>query len=165
MLPNSVVTVDSQLNTLKTFRRIGLGNPLSDGGTQRHECDYDRVFSNSIQVIDELLRGSGDIASDSRLKLLSQPGEQIERIDLLLAEVGPREDFRRLVLVEDKLSTNNECRRDVLAQILEYAHTVQTKLTADRLSRLHLEWVEDYRDELDRGMRSGGQEIRGRGRR
>lgn len=60
-----------------------------------------------------------------------------------------------VVIVEDKLSTNRECRRDVLAQILEYAHSVQTSLSLDDLPDNISDWVEEYRDDIRRGMRTG----------
>lgn len=160
MLPRSIVAVGPQLDVLRTFQRIAPNAALSaedkSGGAALRlaETDYDRLFENCIDVIEDLLRESGDIARDSRLKLL---GKQIARTDLLLSEIGPGpdEEFRRLVIVEDKLSTNRECRRDVLAQILDYAHGVQTSLSLDDLPDTVSDWVEEYRDDIRRGMRTG----------
>jgi len=160
VLPRKIVAVGSQLEVLRTFQRIAPTAALSvvdqSGGAASPlaERDYDRLFENCLDVIEDLLRESGDIARDSRLKLL---GKQIARTDLLLGEIGPgpEEEFRRLVIVEDKLSTNRECRRDVLAQILEYAHSVQTSLSLDELPDHVSDWVEDYRDDIRRGMRTG----------
>lgn len=160
MLPRSIVAVGPQLDVLRRFQRIAPNAALSvvdqsDGAALRlAERDYDRLFENCIDVIEDLLRESGDIAHDSRLKLL---GTQIARTDLLLSEIGPGPDqeFRRLVIVEDKLSTNRECRRDVLAQILDYAHAVQSTLELDDLPDAVADWAEGYREEIRRGMRSG----------
>lgn len=160
MLPRNIVAIGSQLEVLRKFQRIAPNAALSvedkSGGAALRlaERDYDRLFENCIDVIEDLLRESGDIARDSRLKLL---GKQISRTDLLLGEIGPGpdEEFRRLVIVEDKLSTNRECRRDVLAQILEYDHSVQTSLSLDDLPDNVSDWVEDYRDDIRRGMRTG----------
>ncbi len=159
MLPRKIVSVSSQLDVVRTFQRIAPNESLSvedqAGGAALRlaERDYDRLFENCIDVIADLLRESGDIARDSRLKLL---GRQIARTDLLLAEIGPGpdEEFRRLVIVEDKLSTNSECRR-VLAQILEYAHSFQTSLSLAGLPDNVSPWVEKYGDDIRRGMRTG----------
>lgn len=160
MLPRSIVAVGPQLEVLRTFQRIAPSAALSvqdksgDAASRLAERDYDRLFENCIDIIEDLLRESGDIGRDSRLKLL---GKQIARTDLLLGEIGPGpdEEFRRLVIVEDKLSTNRECRRDVLAQILDYAHSVQTSLSLDDLPDTVSDWVEEYRDDIRRGMRTG----------
>ncbi len=158
MLPRTIVSVSSQLDVVRTFQRIAPNAALSvadhAGGAALPlaERDYDRLFENCIDVIADLLRESGDIARDSRLKLL---GRQIARTDLLLAEIGPDEEFRRLVIVEDKLSTNPECRRDVLAQILDYTHSVQTSLRLDGLPDNVSDWVDEYRDDIRRGMKTG----------
>lgn len=160
MLPRSIVAVGPQFDVLRTFQRIAPNAALSvedksgDAASRLAERDYDRLFENCIDVIEDLLRESGDIGRDSRLKLL---GKQIARTDLLLGEIGPGpdEEFRRLVIVEDKLSTNRECRRDVLAQILDYAHSVQTSLSLDDLPDTVSDWVEEYRDDIRRGMRTG----------
>jgi hypothetical protein len=79
--------------------------------------------------------------------------DEEDQVDLLLAEVGPGEEFRRLVIVEDKLSTNRECRRDVLAQILEYAYRVQNSFTPDELPDAVADWADDFRDDIRRGSR------------
>ena len=73
------------------------------------------------------MRSGRVIAPDSKLKLL---GRQVDNIDVLLAEVkddaaGRGSILCRLVLLEDKLLRNPEARRVVLAQILQYAQTVQ----------------------------------------
>jgi len=164
MLPRNLVTIDSQLNVLKTLKRLASDTPLgggdeSSGAQGLAERHYDRLFTKCRDVIEDLLRESGDIAADSKLKSLSEPGKQLRHIDLLLAEVGPGSDqeFRRLVIVEDKLATNGESRRAVLAQVLDYAHIVQRSLTPDDLSEtvVGAEWVEDNRDELSRAIREG----------
>lgn len=160
MLPRTIVAVGSQLEVRRRFHRIAPNAALrvvdESGGAASPlaERDYDRLLENCLDVVEDLLRESGDIALDSRLKLL---GHQVSRIDLLLGEIGPGpdEEFRRLVIVEDKLSTNREGRRDVLAQILDYAHRVQTSLSLDDLPDNVSDWVEEYRDDIRRGMRTG----------
>jgi hypothetical protein len=149
-----LVSVDQKLQRLREFRREeALGGLLVNAA----ERDYDRVFATCLDVIESLLRESGDIADDSTLLLLSEPGKQVAKIDLLLAEVGPSDDkeFRRLVIVEDKLSTNAESRRKVLAQLLDYSNIVQRELTPDGLPDSVSDWVEEYRDEIHQGMRAG----------
>jgi hypothetical protein len=154
MLPLIIVSVGPTLERLNEFRRADPNGELLGETAER---DYDRVFATCLDVIESLLRESGDIASDSRLKLLSEPGKQVAHLDLLLAEIGPGtdQDFRRLIVVEDKLSTNAQCRRDVLAQILEYSHIVQTILTPDDLPDNVTDWVEEYRYEIHQAMRAG----------
>src|SRR5262245_50914131 len=121
MLPRQLALLDSQLSVAPRFKRL-YSTPLSVAVTvsaapplRLGEKDYDRLFVNGREVLEDLLQESRDIAPDSRLKLLSELGKQISRIDLLLAEVGPNDEFRRLVLVEDKLLKNNQSRREVLA--------------------------------------------------
>jgi len=160
VLPRTIVAVGSQLEVRRRFHRLAPNAALrvvdESGGAASPlaERDYDRLLENCLDVVEDLLRESGDIARDSRLKLL---GRQVSRIDLLLGEIGPGpdEEFRRLVIVEDKLSTNREGRRDVLAQILDYAHRVQTSLSLDDLPDNVSDWVEEYRDDIRRGMRTG----------
>lgn len=140
-------------------RNSSLGVPRDslsvDEGTRRSERDYDRMFTQSLSTIEDLLRDSGDIAHDSCLKLLAGPGSQVAHIDILLAEVGPDEAFRRLVIVEDKLSTNPEGRRYVLAQILGYAHRMQTQLTLDDFPDDVADWADDYSEDITQGMCAG----------
>jgi len=164
MLPHTLAAVDLEMKCLRPFHRVrpsGARVAADGSGWAEHrlEDEYDRLFVNCLAVIEELLRKSGDIDPTSKLKLLSDPPQQVLKIDILLAEVGPdpNNEFRRLVLVEDKLATNSESRREVLAQILEYAHTVQTKLRPRDLSTSVVEpdWIEDNEDEINRAMRSG----------
>lgn len=154
MLPRTLVSVDQTLQRLMEFRRLDPRVGFLEEVAERH---YDRLFATCLDVIESLLRESGDISYDSKLKLLSQPGQQVARFDLLLAEVGPAgdEEFRRLVVVEDKLSTNPESRRDVLVQILDYLRVLQTTLTPDDLPDSVTDWAEEYRDEIHRSMRAG----------
>jgi hypothetical protein len=154
MLPRTLVSVDPSLQRLREFRREdALGGFLVNAA----ERDYDRVFATCLDVIESLLRESGDIAEDSKLLLLSEPGRQVARIDLLLAEVSSSEDreFRRLIIVEDKLSTNSGSRRDVLAQILDYSNIVQSELTPDDFPDSVSDWVDEYRYEIHQSMRAG----------
>lgn len=110
MLPRNIVAIGSQLEVLRKFQRIAPNAALSvedkSGGAALRlaERDYDRLFENCIDVIEDLLRESGDIARDSRLKLL---GKQISRTDLLLGEIGPGpdEEFR------DSSSSKTSSRR------------------------------------------------------
>jgi hypothetical protein len=158
MLPRQLAVVDSNLKVVSRFSRVAAGQSTELPGTlapHLAEKDFDRLFFETLDVLTELLRESRDIAADSRLKPLSEPGKQVARIDLLLAEVGPQDDFRRLVLVEDKLLKNNQSRREVLAQLLDYAHAVQAGLDLDELSASVSEWVDDYREDIERAERAG----------
>ena len=64
-------------------------------------------------MIEDLLRESGDIAHNSRLKLL---GKQISRTDLLLGEIGPGpdEEFRRQMGRRARESAISRYRTDIV---------------------------------------------------
>src|SRR5207249_12269312 len=66
-----------------------------------------------------------------------------------------RDEFRRLVLVEDKLATNSEGRRKVLAQIFDYAREIRTNLELLDEIDDHADWVNQYRSAIVRKGRSG----------
>ena len=99
MLPRRLAVIDSQLAIVRTFERISSAPPPVGEGRpapsplRLAEKDYDRLFLNARELLEDLLHESRDIAADSRLKFLSEPGQQVARIDLLLAEIGPRENF------------------------------------------------------------------------
>jgi hypothetical protein len=164
MLPHTLAAIDSQMRLLRQFRRVrpnGAQGGDGDAGWAegRLEEDYDRLFANCLGVIEDLLYRSGDIEPTSKLKLLSNPPEQVLNIDILLAEVGPdpNNEFRRLVLVEDKRATNAESRRAVLAQILDYARIVQSSLSRENFSEAIAgsEWMGDNWDDISRATRAG----------
>ena len=98
------------------------------------ESGFDEIIVDNIDILEELLQEADLIAADSKLKVLAvspKPG-QILSIDLLFAEVDGKADddngeFRRLVVVEDKLEKNAEQRRKVLAQIMEYEKELQDR--------------------------------------
>ncbi|WP_433931018.1 hypothetical protein AB3662_43155 [Sorangium cellulosum] len=92
------------------------------------------------------------IAEDSALMFL---GAQVDNIDLVFAEVrSDNGELRRLVLLEDKLLKNPEARRQVLAQILDYARVVQQSWASARLPELedklrgHAQWVRENEEAL-----------------
>jgi hypothetical protein len=152
-LPQTIVELNDALGPAARF---ALDRPASDLRRRLLEKDYDALIVQSRDVIAELLRDDELIAQDSKLKYL---GRQIANLDVLFAETGPDEEFRRLVIVEDKLLRNPEARRTVLAQILDYAHKLQYDLTADQLidaldDQLQ-EWAADNRDEIESSLRIG----------
>ena len=105
-LPETIVTLTNSLRRMRVFRRV---NPSVAFGAKRKlsEGDYDRLFVQHLDVLTDVLRDAELIDASSKLKLL---GQQISRIDVLLAEVdhSPEETFRRLVVVENKLYRNPE---------------------------------------------------------
>lgn len=79
---------------------------------------------------------------------------------MLLAEVDAEsQEFRRLVLVEDKLLRNPEARRQVLGQLLDYAHKMQTELDGEaleeRLPREQQGWIAENQERIAASLRMG----------
>jgi hypothetical protein len=151
-LPDKIVVLDGAHNVLRSYTR----QPAEK--LEMNERDYDGLISKQVAVFGDMLRAANMIQSDSTLRLL---GTQVEAIDVLFAEVatGDAEDFRRLIIVENKLLKNPEARRQVLAQALEYASRIQHELTADdlmdALDSTHEQWARANRAEIDDSLRAG----------
>ena len=132
------------------------------------EIDLDELIARHSDVLSDLLRRTGLIRPDSELKLLAGGDTgQLLNIDVLFAEVrkcspgDPVEaaDFRRLVVVEDKLAKSREQRRLVLAQIIDYARDLQAPdnrrtISATLMDR-HRPWFEEYEPDVDACLRRG----------
>ena len=102
-------------------RRIPGNQQLERVSVPWDEATWDRVIVENHEPLADALRCARVIDTDSVLKYL---GRQIDNIDVVFAVVGREtNDFRRLVLLEDKLLRNPEAKRHVLAQILDYART------------------------------------------
>jgi len=153
VLPDWTVAVDENLGRVKRYDRI---SPEAELGKRLKESDYDRLIVNQVDLLADTLHQAEVIADDSDLIVL---GTQVKAIDVLLAEVETSTgDFRRLVLVEDKLFTNPEARRDVLAQVLDYSLNLEEKIDVDTLVELlpkQGEWLEEHRDRIESTLYTG----------
>jgi hypothetical protein len=128
------------------------------------EATWDKVIVDNVDLLTDCLREADVIDESSTLRVL---GTQVDNIDIVLAEVDSdeRQALRRLVLVEDKLLRNSEAKRQVLAQIMDYAQTVQNDWpTSNLVEKLGIggpgiadsrRWVEENEPELKRTMRRG----------
>ena len=154
VLPDWIVAVDENLGQVKRYDRIG---PESELGKRLKESDYDRMIVSHVDLLADTLRQAEVIADDSDLMVL---GTQVKAIDVLLAEVEAETgEFRRLVLVEDKLFVNPEARRDVLAQVLDYSLNLEEKIDVDALVEIlpkqHNDWLEENRDRIESTLHLG----------
>lgn len=124
--------------------------PRVDAPDAWDEQAWDQIIVDNVELLAGSLREAEVIAEDATLKVL---GTQIDNIDVVLAEVAQsgKNEVRRLVLLEDKLLSNPQATRHVLAQILDYARTVQedwpTANLADKF-RGHGPWVGENLEEL-----------------
>lgn len=147
ILPDWIVAIDENLDRVKRYDRISLETEL---GKRLKESDYDRLIVSHVDLLADTLRQAEIIADDSDLIVL---GTQVKAIDILLAEVeAETREFRRLILVEDKLFVNPEARRNVLAQVLDYSLNLEEKLDVDALIEnlpLHNDWLEENRDRIE----------------
>lgn len=123
------------------------------------EANYQTLVEHSIGAIESSLKASGLIAEDSQLFFVAR---EFRCIDVLLAEMGPGRheglEVRRLVLVETKLFRNSDSKRRVLAQLLEYADTLQHEVRSEEVckaARGRSFNSEETRDELARVLASG----------
>jgi hypothetical protein len=154
ILPDWIVAVDENLGRVKRYDRI---SPETEIGKRLKESDYDRLIVGHADLLADTLRQAEIIADDSDLVVL---GTQVKAIDVLLAEVEVKTgEFRRLVLVEDKLFVNPEARRDVLAQVLDYSLNLEEKIDVDALVELlpkqHSDWLEENRDRIESTLHLG----------
>lgn len=121
------------------------------------EGKWDDIIVKNVDLLAGCLVQAGVLDVGSRLKVL---GTQLDNVDVVFAEVsaGEGEEFRRLVLLEDKLLRNSEARRQVLAQILDYAQRAQEDWPqSDLRSKFkgHDEWLSRHRSEILRSCRRG----------
>jgi hypothetical protein len=133
----------------KTLQRV-------DSPEAWQEKDWDRIIIENVELLAACLREAGVLSDDATLKVL---GAQVDNIDIVLAEVGiaAEDDLRRLVLVEDKLLSNPQAKRHVLAQILDYARVVQDDWpTANLLDKLSddTQWVSANHEGIKRASRN-----------
>lgn len=159
VLPKKLVVLAADGRPMNPPRSWARVDPRSTEARRFAEADWDRIVCDHVDVLADALREAEIIAPDSTLKLL---GVQVDHIDVLLAEVKNdaegRHDLRRLVLLEDKLLRNPEARRAVLAQLLEYAQTVQEgwsinpAVLADKLPG-HRVWLDANVDTLQYTLR------------
>ncbi len=164
LLPASLVALDSSgqpREPAQWFRRV---DARSAEGRLRSETDWDAIICANVEALSEALRAADVLPINSTLRVL---GRQVESVDVLFAEV-PRFDRsaapeayadewgepKRLVLLEDKLVRNPEAKRQVLAQVLDYAQQAQSKWTTDFLCSLSAlsasdAWLRRYSSRLD----------------
>jgi hypothetical protein len=116
VLPEEIAVVDQNLHPVRRLTRM-------KGSGDFSEADFDRLIVEHVESIAGALRSAGLIDEGCTLRVLAQTN-QVANIDVLLAEVDG-EELRRLVLVETKLFRNPEAKREVLAQILDYAKKLQ----------------------------------------
>jgi hypothetical protein len=151
VLPRFIEVLGADGRPLEPRCRLKRAEP---GG--RSEAEWDRILTENVELLADALSQAEVVEEDSSLLYL---GRQIDGIDLLFAEVRAHDrELRRLVLVEDKLLRNPEARREVLAQILDYARRVQEDWPgADLAAKLrgHEAWVQANEDELRQGCRRG----------
>ncbi len=156
VVPKTLRMLDGKLRTGRTFTRWDstTGEAL---GRRFTETDLDQLVIAHADVLADLLREGELLAADSELRCL---GTQIDHVDVLFAEVKQgTHELRRLVLVEDKLLRNVEATRQVLAQVVDYAHHFQRDVEADELEAKvdakQRAWLAGQRDALERCLASG----------
>ena len=123
--------------TGQRFERVRFA---SDDTTRPEESDWDEIICANVELVADALREARVIAEDSTLGLI---GGQIEYVDVVFAELRDidglkpdapdtwKEPPRRLVLLEDKLIRNHQAKREVLAQILDYADKAEFGWSTD----------------------------------
>lgn len=120
-IANTLIELDADLAAKSTLTR-GTSDSLPGVSGKLSEARYDELLVLHHAAVAEALRDAELIERDSRLVVL---GRQILKIDVLMAEVGPNDKFRRLVMFEDKLLRNPESSRKVVGQLLEYARRLE----------------------------------------
>jgi hypothetical protein len=152
VLPTFIEILDAAARPFEPRRRLRRVEP---GG--RSEAEWDRILTENVDLLADALREAEMIAEDSTLMFL---GAQVDNIDLVFAEVrNDNRELRRLVLLEDKLLKSPEARRQVLAQILDYARVVQEQWASARLPDLedklrgHAQWVRENEEALRQSCR------------
>jgi hypothetical protein len=102
VLPSFIEILDAVARPFEPRRRLRRVQP---GG--RSEAEWDRILTDTVDVLADALLEAEVIAEDSTLMHL---GAQVDNIDLVLAEVStdPNRELRRLVLVEASSITASE---------------------------------------------------------
>ncbi|MDY0000011.1 MAG: hypothetical protein RBU30_01810 [Polyangia bacterium] len=160
LLPKSIVTTDEEGNPLNPKQWFTRVNPEGKAG-RRNEWEWDGIICANVSALSDALCAASVIPDDSELRVL---GRQVNGVDVLFAEIerdergdpGRRElgEPRRLVLLEDKLISNPQAKREVLAQVLDYAQQAQQLWTARDLSfnpklSAHAEWFKRHESRID----------------
>lgn len=148
MLPKFIVGLSGDGTPNLRFDRI------DEGESTLAEKDYDELLVKNHEVVADTLRQAQVIRADSTLKFL---GTQVLAIDVLMAEVDAvTEEFRRLVLFEDKLLRNPESRRKVLGQIIEYAGNLeQAGVDSLKVDPDAQEWLAEVSEDVSISMKEG----------
>jgi hypothetical protein len=160
ILPDIIVTTDGKglpLAEDKWFRRV---DAYSLDARSLSETNRDEIICANVAALTAALQAADVLPADSTFRVL---GCQIDSVDVLLAEVPIRagedgmnqlDEPRRLVLLEDKLVRSPEAKRQVLAQILDYAQRAQTQWTtnflcSDRKLSSHAAWLHRHASRID----------------
>ena len=161
MLPNLLVAVDERGRPLERSLPFERVDARSEEARKFSESDWDSILCANVDALADALRSAGLIRADSTLRVL---GCQVDEVDILLAEVARNEGVdheddgkaspRRLVLLEDKLLRNPQAKREVLAQLLDYAQRAQREWTATNLASHEklkdcADWIERHRSAID----------------
>ena len=152
VLPSYIAVLSSDGRPCQPARQL-----KRHAGAAWSEAEWDRIIVENVHLLADCLREAHVIADDATLRVL---GTQIDNIDVVFAEIGdtPAQELRKLVLFEDKLLRNSEAKRQVLAQILDYAHVVQDDWpTANLVDKMpeQAQWVQDNAAELKRTCSKG----------
>lgn len=145
----------------RKFKRLDSHDPLIHSMAEE---GLDKLVDENKDAIAVLLQQAGLLERTSCLKTLAaqHEGGQFRNIDVLFAEVTGVEgdgEFSRFVIVEDKLAKNAEQRREVLAQILDYARDLQSE-TGSRALIEYLrgrmpEWTSEWEHRIRESLADG----------
>jgi hypothetical protein len=151
LLPSSLVALDAAGRPLSgpKFERI---EPFSAEARSLSEANWDEIICSSVAALTDALRAANVLPADSALRLI---GRQVEAVDIVFAEVAAGDEEgraaealaaepRRLVLLENKLVRNPEAKREVLAQLLDYAQRAQHQWTTNTLRKSASTAVTDW---------------------
>jgi hypothetical protein len=151
ILPNELILLDDNLRRAGVFSRLDTRGTIA--GHVLREHDYDKLIVTHKDTVADALREAGLIDRGSTLRYLGK----ILAIDVLFAEVEQESgNFRRFVVVEDKLFSNPEARREVLGQILDYKKALNES-DVERLSELLPNqgvWLETNEDLVNQALQN-----------
>jgi len=142
-IPNRLAVLDGDRKRVGYLARVP--------STAISEADCDRLIVENLDLVAETLRNAGILPESSDLLLL---GTQVRCIDVLCAErdLGT-DELRRLVLIESKLFRNPQARREVVAQLLDYASDLDLVGPQEMIEALDADaqqWLEDQVPQLKR---------------
>jgi len=142
LLPDTLVVLSRSGEAVpgSQFKRV---SAASEEARALSEANWDDIICTNVRALADAFRAANVIAPDSTLRVI---GRQVDKVDVLLAEVPATDESdpsgevfdgepRRLVLLEDKLVRSPEAKRQVLAQLLDYAQKAQTAWTVDFLCK------------------------------